>query len=609
MKDLKKMKNHKNINLNKRKNLINIILFIFFIIILRYFYIQVLTKDRFIRKALENNFKEIRSIPPRGIIYDRNGKVIVANRSSFSIKIYPHHYDESFDIDLFYQIINSADKRSEILINKDTFSEIVNFNSRHSVRQYQSMNIINFIDFKTKALLSEHKNDFPGLIFSSNPSRFYEDLPNLSHVLGYLRPVQKDSVKKGGYYSINDIIGISGIEKVYEKELRGKKGVESHIINTFGKDLGIDKNESIPFIPGKDIYLSIDYNLQSFVEKLLKDYKGSIICMNPVNGDILAMASAPDYSLSQFIGPLKTDEWEKWKKEKRLLNRATQGQYPPGSLYKLVTSIMFIDQQLISLDEKIFCNGKFELEDQSNPGKPKIFRCWKEGGHGVVDLHDAIVQSCNVYFYDIILKYQKKNKYIINDLHKYATMLGFNQKTGLEIPEKIGRIPNSDWMVINQGKRWPKRGSMPNLSIGQGSNSITPIQAINLINYIAMRGEIYEPRLVLDTPSKVIKSKISKYVWNEIQSAMYDVVNTDNGTAFMLRNNNAIIRGKTGTAQTISSTRSTQLLSWFGGYMELDDDLVSLVVLIEDTDSQTKSIAKVMSKKIFNYILESKQNE
>tara|TARA_X000000368_G_scaffold180490_1_gene142502 strand:- start:229 stop:723 length:495 start_codon:yes stop_codon:yes gene_type:complete len=164
-------------------------------------------------------------------------------------------------------------------------------------------------------------------------------------------------------------------------------------------------------------------------------------------------------------------------------------------------------------------------------------------------------------------------------------------------------------MVINEGRDWPKRGSMPNLSIGQGSNSITPIQAINLINYIAMRGEVYEPKLVLGASSNVIKSNISKYVWDEIQEAMYDVVNTDKGTASMLQNNNAIIRGKTGTAQTISSSRSDHLLSWFGGYMESDNGLFSLVVLIEDTDSQTKSIAKVISKKVFDYILENKDNE
>ena len=284
-----------------------------------------------------------------------------------------------------------------------------------------------------------------------------------------MRPVHQDSVYPHSYYSINDIIGIDGIERAYEKKLRGIKGEKSHIINTYGKDLGVDNKRSIPYVPGEDLFLSIDYDLQKFIENLLLEHVGSIICMNPSNGEILAMASAPDYSLSQFIGPLKYDTWQAWTKEKRLLNRSTAGTYHPGSLYKLVTSIMFLDKQMINKEEKIFCNGKFELEDQSNPDKPKVFRCWKEEGHGDVNLHDAIVQSCNVYFYDMILKNQDKNKYIINDLNNYAKKLGLNKKVGIEIFEKKGRIPDSDWMEINYGKRWPKRGSMPNLSIGQGS--------------------------------------------------------------------------------------------------------------------------------------------
>ena len=603
------MINNKHTNPYKRKNLTNIIFIIFLIILTRYFFIQVIYSKKFIRTASKNNFTIMSSIPPRGIIYDRYGKVIVANRSSFSLKIYPHHFNNSFNIDLFYKIIKSAKKRSNLILEKNNFLEKVNRSKKSNVKKYTLLNVINFIDFKTKAILSEHKNDFPGLIFSSNPSRFYEESPNLAHILGYLRPVSKNLVETDKFYSINDIVGISGLEKVYEKELRGKKGQEYHVINTFGKDLGIDKNKSIPFVAGEDIYLTIDYNLQSRIEELLKGYKGSIVCMNPESGDILAMASAPDYSLSQFIGPLKTETWEKWKKEKRLLNRATQASYPPGSLYKLVTAIMFMDAQLGTKEHSILCDGQFELEDQSNPGKPKIFRCWKETGHGNVNLHDAIVQSCNVYFYNKILEYQNTNTYIINDLHEYAEKLGFNKKTGIEIPEKKGRIPNSDWMVINQGKRWPKRGNMPNLSIGQGANSITPIQAINMINFIAMRGKINKPKLILNSKTESIKTNISKYVWNEIQNAMYDVVNSENGTAHLLKRDDAIVRGKTGTAQTISSSTSDNLLSWFAGYMDYNESLTSLVVVIEDTNSENKSVAKIISKNILDYIIESKLNE
>ena len=599
----------KNNNIKKAKVLNQIVLLIFLLILSRYFFIQVLSKQQFIKSASDNKYTNVESIPPRGIIYDRSGTVLVSNRNTFSIKIYPNHFDDSFNTDLFYKIINSADKRSKLFISKNEFKGHINDYKRNTIKKYKPVNIINFVDFKTKALLSENKNDFPGLVFSINPSRFYQKSPNISHVLGYLRPVPKDSVYDGSYYNINDIIGIDGIERVYEKKLRGKKGEESHIINTYGKDLGIDKKRSIPYVPGDDLYLTIDNDLQAFIENILSKYTGSIICMNPQNGQILAMASAPDYSLSQFVGPLKYDTWQTWKKEKRLVNRSTAGTYHPGSLYKLVTSVMFLDKQMVGNEDTVFCNGKFELEDQSNPNKPKIFRCWKEEGHGNINLHNAIVQSCNVYFYDMILKNQAKNKYVINDLNKYAEKLGLNQKVGIEIFEKSGRIPDSDWMEINYGKTWPKKGSMPNLSIGQGSNAVTPLQVINLINIIANRGDVVKPTLLLDKKINNSRLNISKYVWDVIQNSMFDVVNQEIGTAYYLKDERAIIRGKTGTAQTISSSTNDQLLSWFGGYMELNEQIFSIVVLVEDTNSETKSIAKILSKEIFNFIIERNINE
>ena len=164
-------------------------------------------------------------------------------------------------------------------------------------------------------------------------------------------------------------------------------------------------------------------------------------------------------------------------------------------------------------------------------------------------------------------------------------------------------------MEINHGKRWPKRGSMPNLSIGQGSNSITPIQAINLINIIAMRGDYIKPTLLLDNKQNHSTINISKYVWDEVQKAMFDVVNEQDGTAYYLKDNRAIIRGKTGTAQTVSNSTNEHLLSWFGGYMEFNNDLFSIVVLIENTNSETKSIAKVISKEIFDFVISREKNE
>ena len=489
-------------DLKMRKwHIFNFILIIFVLIAFKYFYIQVIRNDFFRQESGDNSSHLIKTNAPRGFILDRSGRVIVSNRSTFSIQMYPVHYNDSlFDYNLFYSIMNKANKRSNFLISKENFSDSLKKVRRYRTRKYKPVTVINYIDFETKALLSEYKIQFPGLAFKSNPARYYPDSLRLSHVLGYLRPIP---IEKVGYgYDYNDIYGVDGIEGKFEASLKGKKGMEFRLIDVKGIDYGKDVNrESIDSKAGLDIQLTINYDLQLKVESLLKGYNGTIICMNPENGEILAMASAPDYSLKEFIGPLKYELWNEWTEEKKLLNRATVGQYQPGSLYKLVSSAMFMEQRSFNIDSMVFCNGQYELEDQSNPGQPKIYRCWKQDGHGLVNLHDAIMKSCNVYFYDMILKYQEKDNYIINMLNEYAEKLGFNHKTGIEIFEKRGRIPDSDWMVLNEGRRWPKRGSMPNLVIGQGSNTVTPIQVINLINLIAMEGEAFRPKIVLNNHS------------------------------------------------------------------------------------------------------------
>ena len=171
-----------------------------------------------------------------------------------------------------------------------------------------------------------------------------------------------------------------------------------------------------------------------------------------------------------------------------------------------------------------------------------------------MDINDAIKKSCNVYFYDMILKYQEKDNLIINELFNYSEKLGFNNKTGIEIFEQKGRIPDSKWMNINEGKRWPKRGSMPNLVIGQGANAITPLQAINAINLIATSGNTFKPRLVMETPLIPLKSSIKDHIWINLQDALHSVVNEEGaGTTDSLRKQDAIVRGKTGTAQSKSN--------------------------------------------------------
>ena len=585
---------------NRKYNFFRLIFLIFSLILSRYFYIQIIDYNFYKNRSGENRLYHTYTNPPRGIIYDRNGLKLVDNTQTFSVQIYPNYYkSDDFDKNLFYKMLNSANKKSKILVTQNDFEYKIKKSGKHS-----PVTIVNYIDFETRALINEFKLDFPGLIFYKNPSRFYSDSLRLSHTLGYLSLVNEEDLKLGNY-SINDVIGKSGIEKKYESILKGKKGVEYRVINTYGQDFGVDKEAAnIAEIPGKNLFLTIDYGLQFKTENLLKGYKGAIICMDPKNGDVLAIASAPDYSLDEFIGFLPQETWNQWNEEKILLNRVTAGEYQPGSLYKLVSSIMFMEQGLYPINTTVFCDGKYELEDQSKPGTPRIHRCWKEEGHGLVNLHEAIKQSCNVYFYDMILRYQEKDNYIIDLLSDYAIKLGFAHQSGLNLNYEIsGKIPNVKMLNKEQGsKNWSKRGIMPNLVIGQGEVTVTPIQVINLINLIATKGKTFRPKLVLSEKSIPFKVEFNDYIWNEIQSAMYSVVNEEKGTAYMLKNDNAVIRGKTGTAQT-SSSSIEDLLSWFGGYIEKDGKMMSIVVLIEDVNQDSKTISKIISKNIFDYYI------
>jgi len=585
---------------NRKKNLFNLILIFFLLILIKYFYVQIISYNYYKKRSGDNHIEIVETKPPRGIIYDRNKQELVSNRETFSIQIYPAYYNKIFDEDLFYQKIYSAKKRSEILVDQNQFKDSI----RNSGK-YQSITIVDYIDFETRALMNEYKLDFPGLIFYKNPARFYSDSLKLSHVLGYLRPIDTHDLKDGSY-NLNDIKGKAGIEKEYEKKLRGKKGKKYHLVDTYGQDFGIDEeSNNIEEIPGENLFLTIDYNLQLKVEQLLKGRRGAVICMNPKNGEILAIASAPDYSLKEFIGPLKTKIWNKWKEENILVNRALRGRYSPASIYKLVVGIMFLEEKQFPISEYIFCNGEYKLEDKSREEGFIIQRCWKEGGHGNVNLHDAIVQSCNIYFYDMILKYQNKNEYIIDILSKYANKFGFNKKTGVVLSEISGNIPDSDYMRKHDGRSWAKRGTMTNLVIGQGDNIVSPIQIINFINLIATKGKTFQPKLVLNEDSFPFELDISNYVWNDIQSAMYSVVNDAEGTAYMLNNNNANIYGKIGTQQLTALDKSaySNQNSLFTGYIEKDQEMMSIIVVIENVDESSKSIAKLISKNIFDYYL------
>ena len=478
------------------------------------------------------------------------------------------------------------------------------------LNKFRPITIQKYIDFEKKIALEERIEEFPGIIFSTIPARKYVSRVSLSHVLGYLRIVDKDRQSSLNHkdslyrYSIGDVYGFSGIEKVYESNLRGKNGVEYRLVDNRGVDQGeFDQRDRIEVINGPSIRTTINLELQSIAEKSLSGKSGSIICMDPKNGEILAFASSPDYDLKPFIGPVDQNQWDNWNNDKKtpLLNRIISGEYPPGSVFKLVTAALLLKEK----KEKIqyHCSGEHELS-VTEEGVSEFKKCWNPLGHGEIDLAEALEVSCNVYFYKAI------KDITFEDLDLMSREFNFGNKIGIDlIGEKKGIIPNPKYMRkkyeyrdIN-GKRvvdWARHGTKANMGIGQGDVLATPLQVVNLINIIANKGLSYKPHLVTNSNNNIAtKVDLDISIWKFLNMAMWNAVNAKNGTGRNARidDSSAYIRGKTGTAQNPHGEDH----SWFAGYIVAKNlNKLSIVVMIEN-GGRGSGVSSEIAKNMFSY--------
>ena len=571
-----------------KRLLIIIYLFLCFIVLYNYFILQIIENEKFNKKAGNNSLRKIILNAPRGIIYDRNKLPLVDNKPLYDLALIPHDIKKDFNYSLFNKIIG---------IDSIKIDSIINFKKTPG-SSFKPKIVKRYIDFDLKSRLEEYKLDFKGIYFSELPARTYISDCNLTHVLGYLRQIDKNDLNKKIYKS-NDIIGFSGIEKYYESYLRGVKGVDYYLVDRLGIIQSKYEDTTLTFSPlqGDSILLSIDSKLQSFVETKLSEYSGSIIVMNPDNGEVLSLASNPDYDLKSFIGPIPITEWENLVTNinKPFTNRAIQETYPPGSIFKLLLSAIALEKNVININKEYECNGVFNFHNTS-------FRCWKEEGHGKINLNGAIKESCNIYFYNLMQNID------FSTWSLESEKLGFNKKTFIDLPnEKKGVIPNKNYMnKMYKNKGGWSKGHLLNFSIGQGEVAVTPIQVIQLINIIANDGKTYMPHLNLNSIKEDIGVNYNKHVWKFIKSAMYDAVNASRGTAYRAKVNdsNVKVHGKTGTAQVCSDCDNLPH-AWFAGFIEYGNNKkLSICVLIEN-GGKGSNIPAILTKEIFEYFLKN----
>ena len=396
-----------------------------------------------------------------------------------------------------------------------------------------------------------------------------------AHILGYLRELDRESLPfldKSKLYRAGELIGWQGLEKQYENELRYSKGIEYIEVDTYGRKINRINDNNIPAYPGKNLILSIDSKLQQFSKNLLTDQRGVVLVSNVDTGDILSMVSNPSYNLDIYRGETTDSDWKDLLSDegKPIINRNIAGLYPPGSSFKIITALNLIEDGLLDPEDSLMCTGSY-----IPPGSTNTFNCWKEDGHGLVDLNKAIAQSCNVYFYETVQLIE------LSDWTKTAKKFGFQNKTDIDLPnELIGQIPDKEFFINTYGRwGWSERGVLLNLTLGQGDILVTPLQSLRYINHIASKGKTAKLKLNANKKVEYYDDIIlSEQTWDRVIKGLYDVVNTEGGSGWRAKQSGVKLYGKTSTAENPHGEPH----AWFNGFFDFQGQTYSLVVLVEN---------------------------
>lgn len=551
---------------------------------LRLIKMQIVDHEKYEAKSTDNSIKAIEQTPLRGVFYDRHQKLLVENVPAYTVRIIPAQYD------------TRNNKKLESLLNfsSGTIDTILMKNKSYS--QYIPIRIKRGVDFQTISWIEENSENIPGVDYIIEMQRNYPANVMASHIFGYIKEVNPEQIKADKFYLPGDLIGYNGIEKSYEKYLRGQKGYNFILVDSKGRDINKyeDGNNDVPSIKGTDLVLSFDANIQRIAEEELKGKSGAVVAIEPKTGEILAMASAPDYDLNQFSYVTSSDYLKELYSNplKPQYNRATMSAHPPGSTFKVLLAIAALESGVINTSTTFYCGGGFSYGG-------RFFKC--HGAHGNISVISAIEHSCNSFFYQLIFKIG------LDNLAQYAHRFGFGEKAGIDIfEESKGLIPTTQYYEKVYGKNWP-RGILVSLGIGQGEISITPLQLAKYTALIANNGKSFVPHIVkglLDEnknfiPLKYneIDTKISQETFNLVKEGMFRVVNGA-GTATFVRLPDIKIAGKTGTAQNPHGNDH----AWFIAFAPYENPQIAVCVLVENAGFGATHAAPIAKKIIESYL-------
>lgn len=572
-----------------------IVKFILIIILLvftgRLFQLQVLSSEKFKVYSQAQAIKKIRIIPPRGQIFDLNNKLLVHNQASFNLNIIPASFD------------SSSLKLLQKLLEIDTSLLNQALKLKNKFEKYTPFTIQRDIDFETISIVKEYQQYLKGVSIEVVNKRLYSDSVRMPHILGYIRVASDAQLKQYPYLVKGDKVGQDGVEKYYDEILRGVEGYEIVAFNREGKrvDKISEEFEKQEPIAGANLYLTINFEWQLYAEKLLGNRRGAIVGIDPRNGEVRFLVSKPDYDPDIFSGKLTQEQANYLFNDPSnpMMNRVTQGLYPPGSTWKMLIAIAGLSEGIITPTSTIGCAGVYHYGTRS-------IKC--HGAHGNINVLTALQVSCNPFFAILATRLG------INTFAKYGYLMGFGQPTGIDLPsEKSGVLPDTTYLKAKfKRENVSFLGFLPNYGIGQGEILVTPLQMAVYTAAIANKGTLFQPSIVREIENVVMKKRekiphratklpIDPRVFETIHRGMYKVVNEGGGTATNASIPGLKVCGKTGTAQ--NNQRGGRDHSWFVCFAPMDNPEIAIAVIVENAGFGAQvaaPIARNMLMKVFN---------
>jgi penicillin-binding protein 2 len=541
------------------------------LLLLGFWKLQVIDSDKYGQLAERNRVRSIPIIAPRGRMLDRDGRVLVDNYPSFSVLLLR---DDPAEVDRNLPAIADG-----LGLSLDDLKD--QLNNTKNLPKFQPIVIKPEATPGDVAFIESHRADVPLLEMLMVHRRRYLPGGFMSHASGYVGEVSEQQIEaSNGRLRPGDIAGKSGLERQYNDLLVGTDGMRRVIVNSVGKEMGrLSQQEAIP---GKQIQLTIDYDLEQVAEEAMEGKKGAVVALDPRSGEVLAFVSRPAPDPNDFAIRVSKEEWQRLNEDedRPLLNRVTQAQLAPGSVFKIVMSTAMLESKTPPGNFTAFCPGFATFYG-------RMFKChiFGKGGHGLVDLHHAIIHSCDVFFYNV------GQRMGIGIISKYAKMLGLGSKTGIDLPsEESGLVPSEEWVQRVFHRKW-YAGETISVSIGQGAVTVTPLQLAYMIGGVASGGVFKQPHFLKDAPGVAEKRvELEEDTVEQVTQGMYGVVN-EGGTGGAVKLQGIEFCGKSGTAQVIGGDAKSRYgkgqkkfkdNAWFVGYAPRRNPEIIVSVLVEE---------------------------